>query len=856
MSESSPKPTPTEQTGEPWADKKVFTTGEAAQVCKVSQQTIIRCFDSGRLNGFRVPGSKFRRIPRDELMRFMKANGIPIETLEGQKRRVLVVDDDPQIIELFQDVLGRDGRFDARYASTGYDAGLLTESFRPHVMLLDYMLPDINGNIVCERIRSHPDLASTHIILISGVIEPSEIDRLKDAGADEFVQKPFNIERLLERIERAAGGLTATWARSEQTRMTPTQAPSPTREDGSCSPEHVEAILRRVDALPTLSPIATRVLQLSGSDESDLREIARLVQADPSLSAKLLALCRRSNLGLNVTTVERAVVVLGLDAVRAAVLSISVFELMRATGDGPEPSGGAGFDRRGLWMHSVAAACAAEMIAERLPAGPDRPEPAEAFVCGLLHDLGKIALDLIIPKSFARIVEVCDRQRADFARVARRVVGMDHHVVGKRLGEHWGLPLMIRDAMWLHGQSPEGLPGLPHDGVLRLVIAGDRLAQRLRLGWSGEHEVGASPAALLAGAGLERPDVEGFTAELHERVERHALALGLMREDDPRLLARALASANEELGRMSELLDRRARRADASAAALLEIEAFLDQAPSADGLSHTLELVGRSAERVTGARVPGVLWQRRREAPVELVSLAPGRGSRAGRLEGPAGSTESLADALSGSTPSVLAGALAMAAAGSLGATERAAGWSLHPVAPGNGVGGGDHPGAAGGGRRGAGPGAGGADAGVGGGDRGGGAVRRGAASGRASGGGERGAGVHAGAPGGGPLDGASGGAGGGRGARDEHAAGGDQRERAAAAGVAEAGRGAGGVASDRGGGGEALGPDLGAALLRRSAGARAAPGVGGEPRVGGDRRRDAPGARHDLGRRRAGPAR
>jgi signal transduction histidine kinase/HD-like signal output (HDOD) protein len=467
--------------------------------------------------------------------------------------------------------------------------------------------------------------------------------------------------------------------------MTPTQAPSPTREDGSCSPEHVEAILRRVDALPTLSPIATRVLQLSGSDESDLREIARLVQADPSLSAKLLALCRRSNLGLNVTTVERAVVVLGLDAVRAAVLSISVFELMRATGDGPEPSGGAGFDRRGLWMHSVAAACAAEMIAERLPAGPDRPEPAEAFVCGLLHDLGKIALDLIIPKSFARIVEVCDRQRADFARVARRVVGMDHHVVGKRLGEHWGLPLMIRDAMWLHGQSPEGLPGLPHDGVLRLVIAGDRLAQRLRLGWSGEHEVGASPAALLAGAGLERPDVEGFTAELHERVERHALALGLMREDDPRLLARALASANEELGRMSELLDRRARRADASAAALLEIEAFLDQAPSADGLSHTLELVGRSAERVTGARVPGVLWQRRREAPVELVSLAPGRGSRAGRLEGPAGSTESLADALSGSTPSVLAGALAMAAAGSLGATERAAGWSLHPVAPGNG---------------------------------------------------------------------------------------------------------------------------------------------------------------------------
>ena len=105
-----------------WDDKKVFTTGEAAELCKVSQQTIIRCFDSGRLQGFRVPGSRFRRIPREELIRFMKSNGIPLSALEGEKKRVLVVDDDPQILELFQDVLGRDNRFEARYAGTGYDA--------------------------------------------------------------------------------------------------------------------------------------------------------------------------------------------------------------------------------------------------------------------------------------------------------------------------------------------------------------------------------------------------------------------------------------------------------------------------------------------------------------------------------------------------------------------------------------------------------------------------------------------------------------------------------------------------------------------------------------------------------------
>ena len=183
-----------------WAKKQVFTTGEAAQVCKVSQQTIIRCFDSGRLHGFRVPGSRFRRIPRAELLRFMRTNDIPTDALESSTKRVLVVDDDEQIVELFKDVLGRDHRFEVRTAMTGYDAGLLTEQFKPHLILLDYMLPDINGNLVCDRIRANPDLARTKIIIVSGVVKRDEIEDLLNSGADEFVKKPFNINELIERV--------------------------------------------------------------------------------------------------------------------------------------------------------------------------------------------------------------------------------------------------------------------------------------------------------------------------------------------------------------------------------------------------------------------------------------------------------------------------------------------------------------------------------------------------------------------------------------------------------------------------------------------------------------------------------
>jgi two-component system OmpR family response regulator len=189
-----------EQQSEDLTTKRVFTTGEAAAVCKVSQQTIIRCFDSGRLTGFRVPGSKFRRIPREELIRFMRANNIPLDQLGSSKKRILVVDDDPKILELYEDLLGRDERFHIKTASTGYDAGLLTEAFRPQLIILDYMLPDINGTVVCQRLRSNPDLADTKVLCISGVINPDEVKQLMDAGANGFLKKPFQITELMERL--------------------------------------------------------------------------------------------------------------------------------------------------------------------------------------------------------------------------------------------------------------------------------------------------------------------------------------------------------------------------------------------------------------------------------------------------------------------------------------------------------------------------------------------------------------------------------------------------------------------------------------------------------------------------------
>ncbi len=180
--------------------KTVFTTGEAAKICKVSQQTIIRCFDSGQLKGFRVPGSRFRRIPRELLFQFMRDNGIPTDALESGKRKILIVDDDQELVDLIVDVLERDSRFETRSVNNGFDAGMMVKEYRPDLLVLDVMLPDINGREVCQRVRSDSTMDDVRIICISGMVEQDKIEELREAGANDFMHKPFEVEKLVERI--------------------------------------------------------------------------------------------------------------------------------------------------------------------------------------------------------------------------------------------------------------------------------------------------------------------------------------------------------------------------------------------------------------------------------------------------------------------------------------------------------------------------------------------------------------------------------------------------------------------------------------------------------------------------------
>ena len=130
----------------------------------------------------------------------MKDNGIPTDALESGKKKLLIVDDDQDLVDLMRDTFERDGRFDIRTANNGFDAGMQVKEFRPDLVVLDVMLPDINGREVCQRVRSDRTMDSVKILCISGMVDADKIADLRMAGANDFMQKPFTTDRLLERV--------------------------------------------------------------------------------------------------------------------------------------------------------------------------------------------------------------------------------------------------------------------------------------------------------------------------------------------------------------------------------------------------------------------------------------------------------------------------------------------------------------------------------------------------------------------------------------------------------------------------------------------------------------------------------
>jgi len=386
-------------------------------------------------------------------------------------------------------------------------------------------------------------------------------------------------------------------------------------ENGSS--RQVELILEQVDSLPTLSPVALQVLTLGSAEEVDIDEVVRLLESDPALTATILGLCRKADKGLGdrIDTVKRAVVMLGMDAVRSAVLSVHVYEMMREQADtndrsGRQPDAEQGeprFDRVGLWKHSVAVACASEMLAKANPKLGVQPD--EAFVAGLLHDLGKLVLELVLPRAMGRVAELAERRSSDAAPIERTLIGLDHHTAGRRIASRWRLPVALQDVMWLHSQPYRSLPDLPHRPLIGLVTLAKAFCRRQHIGWSGDFGEPMTQASVCSDVGIDPATLDTILPELISDVVDRSRLLHLDEQTDAQLMVQSIAAANKRLSALNSQLRAQAKNARQQSAVLETIAGFHAAWQPRRGVAETLEEIVRNAQAILGVGFYAAVFQ-------------------------------------------------------------------------------------------------------------------------------------------------------------------------------------------------------------------------------------------------------
>jgi excisionase family DNA binding protein len=182
-------------------NKEVLTTGDVARICHVAPRTVSKWFDSGQLRGYRIPGSRDRRIPVDHLRAFMRTHGIPLGDLENNACRVLLVRAgvEPDLLEQLQ----AQDNLTIRQAANEFVAGLEARQFHPHVVVLDATGLGDQAESLCRSIRDEPELKLAGLVAVCGDADPNRMQRLSSQGFNSVLGKPYSAQDLLRAIEQA-----------------------------------------------------------------------------------------------------------------------------------------------------------------------------------------------------------------------------------------------------------------------------------------------------------------------------------------------------------------------------------------------------------------------------------------------------------------------------------------------------------------------------------------------------------------------------------------------------------------------------------------------------------------------------
>ncbi|MBN2269923.1 MAG: HDOD domain-containing protein [Sedimentisphaerales bacterium] len=376
--------------------------------------------------------------------------------------------------------------------------------------------------------------------------------------------------------------------------------------NASTAARRVELAIARLDFLSTLPSVAARLFSKLLQGRFSPSGVADIIEADPALTVGMFAIIgrRRMNMPSEKFSLRQALDRLPADVVRDAVLSVKVSRDLQI----PEI-----LSKKDLFLHSLAVACCAESIAQIAPA---RIDPQLAYAAGLLHDIGKLALQDAMPKSFARLVEQAKSAQSSSLAVERRQLGADHTILGRRLAQKWRLPEEIALTVWLHHSDTAAIAqDMPLAAVAQIVQLADSIARQSGIGQSGSYDSPESVEENAHALGVDIGRLEQIARNLLTQVAEKSNLLGLDSPD-------ALADYGDAAGAAAAHLAARETELTAENRKLQAASSHLDFA--ADFLAS----IDPAADVMDVAESFAVRWQTFYQTGSVCLYLAPPPGTR------------------------------------------------------------------------------------------------------------------------------------------------------------------------------------------------------------------------------------
>lgn len=239
--------------------------------------------------------------------------------------------------------------------------------------------------------------------------------------------------------------------------------------------ETLDKIVKAVKELPALSHVASKVLAITEDPDANASDLAETINLDPNLAASILKLANSAYYGFarHISTVTDAIVLLGFSTIKSLTIAASTYKIYNKEVSGYSLSKGE------IWRHSIGCAMMSKLIAMR----SKYKVPEEAYVAGLIHDIGKIVLDRFVEKEFTQINEIVDNEKISFSEAEKRILGFDHPEVGAKVVERWNFPANLVEAIRYH-HEPEKAEVAPI--LTSIVHIADASCLMLGIGLGGD----------------------------------------------------------------------------------------------------------------------------------------------------------------------------------------------------------------------------------------------------------------------------------------------------------------------------------------------------------------------------------